>query len=58
MLVDREGRVRKVLVVKSDADIFSEAATDAAHQWLFVPAVMNGGPVTVWVTVPFTFKMR
>ena len=58
MLVDREGKVRKVLVVKSDADIFSEAAIDAARQWLFVPAVMNGGPVTVWVTVPFTFKMR
>jgi len=58
MLVDREGKVRKVLVVKSDADIFSEAAIDAAHGWLFVPAVMNGGPVSVWVTVPFTFKMR
>jgi protein TonB len=58
MLVDREGKVRKVLVVKSDADIFSEAATDAARQWLFVPAVMNGGPVSVWVTVPFTFTMR
>lgn len=58
MLVDQEGKVRKVLVVKSDADIFSEAAIDAARGWLFVPAVMNGGPVTVWVTVPFTFKMR
>lgn len=58
LLVDREGKVRKVLILKSDADIFSEAAVEAARQWLFVPAVMNGGPVPVWVAVPFTFTMR
>ncbi|MBI5733292.1 energy transducer TonB [Candidatus Jorgensenbacteria bacterium] len=56
--VDKEGRPKKVVVTKSDADIFNEEATKAAMQWLFAPAIMNNGPVSVWVSIPFRFNLN
>lgn len=55
--VDKEGKVRKAVVLKSDAEIFNSAATDAAQQWIFTPAVMQKGPVAVWVSIPFRFRL-
>jgi TonB family protein len=56
--VDREGRAKKALVQKSDAEIFNQAATEAAMQWVFTPAMMKHGPVSVWISVPFRFKLQ
>ncbi len=56
--VDRNGRVRQVVIVKSDYEIFNDAAIEAARQYVFTPAYMNNGPVSVWVTVPFVFKLK
>jgi len=58
MLVTKEGRVKKAFIQRSDADLFNEAALAAAEQWLFTPALSGGGPVTVWVSVPFRFSLR
>jgi protein TonB len=55
--VDREGKPREVSVVKSDMEVFNDAAVAAAKQFLFTPAYMNGGPVSVWVTMPFKFRI-
>ena len=55
--VDKEGKVRKVVLLKSDAPIFEEAAIAAAQQWGFTPAVMQKGPVSVWVSIPFRFRL-
>ena len=55
--VDRQGKVHRVEVLKSDYEIFNEAAIKAAKQFVFTPAYMNKGPVSVWVAVPFTFKI-
>lgn len=55
--VDKEGKPKQVVVLKSDAEIFNEAAVEAAKQFLFTPAYMNNGPVSVWVSVPFRFKL-
>jgi protein TonB len=55
--VDKEGKVRKVVLLKSDAPIFEEAAMTAAKQWVFTPAVMQKGPVSVWVSIPFRFRL-
>jgi protein TonB len=55
--VDKEGKVRKVVLLKSDAPIFEEAAISAASQWVFTPAVMQKGPVSVWVSIPFRFRL-
>ena len=58
MWVTKEGIVRQAIVVKSSNAIFDEAAVKAALQWTFTPAIMNNGPVAVWVTVPFRFKLN
>ena len=55
--VDKEGKVRKVVLLKSDAPIFEDAAIAAAKQWVFTPAVMQKGPVSVWVSIPFRFRL-
>lgn len=56
--VDKEGKPRKAVVLKSDAEIFNEPAQRAAMQSVFTPALMNNGPVAVWVSVPFRFKLN
>jgi protein TonB len=55
--VDKEGKAKQVVVIKSDAEIFNEPAIEAAKQFVFTPAYMNNGPVAVWVSVPFKFKL-
>ncbi len=56
--VDKEGKSKQVVVLKSDAEIFNEPAIDAARQFVFTPAYMNNGPVSVWVSVPFKFILK
>ena len=56
--VTKEGKAKKAEVVKTDSELFDQAATDAAMQWVFTPAVMNNGPVAVWVTIPFRFALK
>ncbi len=58
ILVDKEGKAKKAVVLKSDAEIFNEPAIKAALQWVFTPAMMNNGPVAVWAAVPFHFKLN
>jgi protein TonB len=55
--VDKEGKPRKAVVIKSDAQIFEQVAIDAAMQYIFTPAVMQKGPVSVWVSIPFKFRL-
>ena len=55
--VDREGKPREVDIHQSDAEIFNEPAIEAAKQFVFTPAYMNDGPVSVWVTFPFKFEL-
>jgi protein TonB len=58
ILVSKEGKAKKALVIKSDAEIFNDASVAAAMQWLFTPAMMNSGAIAVWVTVPFKFRLN
>lgn len=58
ILVDKEGKAKKAVVMKSDNDIFNENAVKAALGWVFTPAMMNNGPVAVWAAVPFRFKLN
>ncbi|MBI3586032.1 MAG: TonB family protein [Ignavibacteriales bacterium] len=55
--VDKEGKPKKAVVIKSDAEIFNQPAIDAAMQWVFTPAMMKNGPVAVWVSIPFKYKL-
>ena len=56
--VNKEGKPHQVRILKSDNELFNEAAIEAAKQFLFTPAYMNSGPVSVWVSVPFRFKLN
>lgn len=58
MWVTKEGKVKQAVAIKSSADILNQAAIDAAVQWTFTPAIMNNGPVAVWVSVPFRFQLN
>ncbi|MCX7983411.1 MAG: TonB family protein [Bacteroidetes bacterium] len=56
--VDKEGKVKKVVILKSDAEIFNQAAIEAAQQFVFTPAIMQNRPVPVWVSIPFRFRLK
>lgn len=56
--VDKEGKPKKAVVQKSDAEIFNQPSTEAAMGWIFTPAMMKNGPVSVWVSIPFRFKLQ
>lgn len=58
ILVDKDGKAKKAVIMKSDAEIFNEPALEAARQWVFTPALMNNGPVAVWAAIPFRFKLN
>lgn len=57
ILVDKEGNARKAVIIKSDSEIFNDVVIEAALQWKFTPAIMNNGPVAVWVSIPFRFRL-
>jgi protein TonB len=57
VLVDKEGKVKKALLIKASDEIFAQPALDAAMKWAFTPALMNGKPVPVWVAIPFHFRL-
>ena len=57
VLVTKEGKVKKVLVLKTDDEIFIQTSINAAKKWVFTPALMNGKPVAVWVSIPFRFRL-
>jgi protein TonB len=56
--VDKEGKVRKAVVLRSDATLFEQPAIDAAMQFVFTPAMQHSGPVSVWVSIPFRFYLK
>jgi protein TonB len=59
-LVDKEGKVRDVIIVKdSGANAgFEEAAIDAAKKTVWKPAIANGQPIAVWITYKIDFKLK
>jgi protein TonB len=58
ILVDKDGMPKKAVVIKSSAELFNDEAVKAAMSFVFTPAVMNNGPVKVWVSIPFKFTLK
>jgi periplasmic protein TonB len=56
-LVDEQGRVRDALVEKTPGPSFGASALEAIRQWTFTPAIRNGTPVAVRVTLPMNFVL-
>jgi protein TonB len=59
-LVDKEGRVRDVIIVRDSGAKagFEEAAIEAAKKTFWKPAISNGQPVAVWVAYKIEFKLK
>ncbi len=59
VLVDRDGRVSRVLVVKSSGHkVLDEAAVSAAKSWRCKPALSGGIHIPYWLEVPVVFKLN
>ncbi len=57
VLVDKEGKPRRAVVIKSDSDLFNEAAIAAAMKSAFTPALQNNHPIAVWIVLPYKFQL-
>jgi protein TonB len=56
-LIAKDGHVEKVEVLKSDYDMFKQAAIDAIMKAKFTPARQNGTPLRIWITRTISFKL-
>jgi protein TonB len=56
-LVDEQGRVADARVVKS-IPLLDPSALDAAKQWEFKPATLNGEPVPVLLMLEIQFTLK
>jgi protein TonB len=56
-VLDAGGRVESVRVLRS-IPLLDQAAVDAVRQWRFTPALLNGAPVPVVMTVTVDFTLR
>jgi protein TonB len=58
VLVNRTGRVERVVLVRSSGiAILDEAAQAAVAQWRFVPALRGGEPVAAWTRRTIRFQL-
>lgn len=57
IVVDAQGNVRDLRVVKPLGLGLDEKALEAVRTWKFKPAMRNGGPVAVHVSVEVTFRL-
>lgn len=58
VLVDKEGKAKKAVVIKSDSELFNQAAVDAAMKSAFTPALQNNHPIAVWIVLPYRFTLQ
>ncbi len=57
VLIDKEGRPKKAVVIKSDSELFNQAAIGAAMKSAFTPALQNNHPIAVWIVLPYRFTL-
>jgi protein TonB len=56
-VLDAQGRVESVRVLRS-IPLLDQAAVEAVQHWRFTPALLNGEPVPVVMTVTVNFALR
>jgi protein TonB len=56
-IVDKEGHVADVRVLRSAHRLLDEAALEAVRQWQYQPLVLNGIPERFMLTVVLTFNL-
>jgi TonB family protein len=58
VLIDKTGRPVRSLIDMSDNELLTEAARNVVMATRFTPAMQNGKPVPVWISIPITFKLK
>jgi protein TonB len=58
VLVDKSGKPKKAVVIKSDSELFNQSAIDAAMKSAFSPALQNQHPIAVWIVLPYRFTLE
>ena len=57
-IIDKQGNVTNIKVLKGLPMGLEQAAVDAMKQWKFKPATLNGKPVTVYYNLTVNFKLQ
>jgi len=57
VLIDKTGKVRKITILKSAGESFDKAAIKAIEASSFMPAKIDGKPVTSLLKMPVKFKL-
>lgn len=57
-LVDKEGNIQDVKILKSDLKILNDPVIKAVTQWKFKPAVLDGNAIAIHVSIPFEFTPK
>ncbi len=58
VLIDKDGRVRDVMVARKVGAGLDEAAVEAIKRTTYTPAIQNNRPVAVWVAQTVVFRLR
>jgi protein TonB len=57
-IIDKQGNVVEGRILRGLPMGVSEAAMAAIHRWKYRPAMLNGRPVSVYLTVTVTFTLQ
>ncbi len=57
-LVDRDGTVEDVKVLRSAGSVLDREALAAVRQWRYAPLILNGRPLRFVVTVTLSFAVQ
>jgi len=57
-IIDEEGNVADITVLKGSSESLNEAAVEAARKWKFKPATRNGEPVAVLFNLTINFRLQ
>ena len=58
VLVDKAGKPKKAIILKSDSELFNDPAIAAAMKSAFTPALQNNHPIAVWIVLPYKFTLQ
>jgi len=58
ILVSREGSVEAVEVVKYSSEILRDAVLKAVRRWRFEPPTVRGRPISLYMIIPFKFRLE
>jgi periplasmic protein TonB len=58
VLIDKEGKPKRAVVIKTDSELFNQPAIDAAMKSAFSPALQNKHPIAVWIVLPYRFTLE